>query len=71
MAMNPVKISCAEPDWRNVLKTDLQDGLDVDLTNFDYTLDGQFCELLAMSHSMQFKLDARNGAGFFRKKSAT
>lgn len=68
-SMNPIIISCTVPDWRNVLKVDLQDGLEVDLTNFDYSLDGQFCESLAKSHSMQFKLDAGNRAGFFRKKS--
>jgi hypothetical protein len=31
-------------------------------------MDGQFCELLAVSHSMSFRLDVRNHVGRFKKR---
>jgi hypothetical protein len=65
--MNPIVISCKASDWKNALKVNLQDGIEADLTNFDYTVDGHFCELLAVAHSMRLKLDAKNNTGFFRK----
>ena len=68
--MQPARIDCADKDWKMLLKTRLQEGCEVDLANFYYTENGQFCETLAFSHSMQFRLDARNSAGFFRKRSA-
>jgi hypothetical protein len=64
--MTPIIVSCKASDWKNVLKVNLQDGIEADLTNFDYTIDGHFCELLAVAHSMRFKLDAKNSTGFFR-----
>ena len=64
--MTPIIISCKASDWKNVLKVNLQEGIEADLTSFDYTVDGHFCELLAVSHSMRFKLDAKNNTGFFR-----
>jgi hypothetical protein len=51
-----------------VLKVNLQDGDEVDLTNFDYTADGQLCEMLSLTHGMIFRLDAKNQAGFFRRR---
>jgi hypothetical protein len=53
----------------NVLKVNLQDGKEADLTNFDYTIDGHFCELIAVSHSMRLQLDAKNNTGLFRRIS--
>jgi hypothetical protein len=64
----PTRINCIAPDWRNVLKTNLQEGLEVELINFDYTLNGQFCEMLAMAHRMRLELDVKNKAGFFKKE---
>ena len=64
--MNSIIISCKASDWRNVLKVNLQDGIEADLTNFDYTVDGHFCELLAAAHSMRLRLDVKNSTGFFR-----
>jgi hypothetical protein len=69
-AMNPVKIDCANAEWKLFLKHTLQDGREVELANFDYTLDGQFCEMLAMAHNAVFSLDAARNTGRFRKKSA-
>jgi hypothetical protein len=68
--MKPLNIDCAEKDWRTLLKRNLQDGIEVTLDNFDYSTDGQFCEILAISHSMDFRLDVRNKAGKFRKRAA-
>jgi len=67
--MNPIVINCKASDWKNVLKVNLQDGREADLTNFDYTIDGHFCELLAVSHSMRLQLDAKNNTGLFRRIS--
>ena len=64
--MNPLTIDCSDKNWKSQLKRRLQDGIEVD--NFDYTADGPFCELLALSHSMSFRLAARNQAGRFRKQ---
>jgi hypothetical protein len=67
--MNPIIISCKACDWKNVLKVNLQEGIEADLTDLDYTVDGHFCELIAASHPMRLKLDVRNHAGFFRLRS--
>jgi hypothetical protein len=70
--MKPLKIDCAVKNWKALLKRNLQDGIEVTLDNFYYTENGQFCELLALSHSMHFRLDVRTKAGHFTKRpSAT
>jgi hypothetical protein len=66
--MKPLVIDCTKNDWKSLLKRNLQEGIEVTLENFDYTADGQHCELLALSHSMTFRLDAKNKAGAFRKQ---
>ena len=66
--MKPITIDCSDKDWKSLLKRNLQEGIEVILDHFDYTADGQFCELLALSHSMSFRLDARNRVGRFRKR---
>jgi hypothetical protein len=66
-----VKIDCDAPLWRNALKTNLQEGNEVDLANVEYTVEGAFCELLAFSHGMMFTLDAQRSAGCFRKRVPT
>ena len=68
--MQPVKIDCANKDWKLLLKTNLQDGVEADLVNFYYTENGEFCEMIAFAHAMEFTLDARNSAGFFRRRIA-
>jgi hypothetical protein len=65
--MRALIINCAEEGWKALLKRNLQDGIQVTLDNLDYAIDGQFCEILAISHSMTLKLDVRNKAGLFRK----
>jgi hypothetical protein len=65
--MKPLTIDCLDKNWRSLLKRNLQEGIEVILGNFDYDVDGQFCELLALSHSMNFRLDLRNRVGRFRK----
>ena len=66
--MKPVQIDCSNSGWKPFLKHSLQDGHDVDLKNFDYTIDGQFCEMLAMAHSVMFNLYASHNSGSFRKR---
>jgi hypothetical protein len=68
--MQPVRIDCADDDWMTLLKNKLQEKSEVDLANFHYTVNGKFCETLAFAHAMEFRLDAKNSAGFFRKRSA-
>jgi len=63
-----VVVDCKTLLWRNVLKTHLQEGRQIDLLNVDYTVDGAFCELLAFSHRMIFSLNAKNASGSFRKR---
>jgi hypothetical protein len=67
--MKPLKIDCADENWTALLKRNLQDGIEVTLNGFDYTADAQLCELLAVSHSMNFRLDVRNKAGHFTKRT--
>ncbi len=62
------KLDCRKADWKPRLKLFLQDEDAVDLVHFDYTVDGQFCETPALPHAYHFKLDARNGTGFFTKR---
>ncbi|MGP8201114.1 MAG: hypothetical protein ACLQU4_16610 [Limisphaerales bacterium] len=45
----------------------LQEGNHVDLNHFDYTVDSQFCEMLAISYSYILKLDAKWGWLFNKK----
>jgi hypothetical protein len=66
--MKPPIINCTSLDWKSTLKSRLQKGVEVDLSNFEYTIDGALCEMLALSHGMVFKLDAKNRAGHFRKR---
>ena len=65
--MRPLKIDCTNGNWKILLKRNLQEGIEVDLLHPDYVADGQFCELLAMSHSMTLRLDTRKKAALFRK----
>jgi hypothetical protein len=65
--MRPLKIDCAENNWKILLKRNLQEEIEVDLLNFDYSIDGLFFEMLAISHSMTLRLDAQNSVGKFRK----
>ena len=65
--MRPLKIECANPNWKIILKTNLQEGIEVDLLELDYLADWQFCETVAISHSMTLRLDTRKKTGKFRK----
>jgi hypothetical protein len=65
--MRTVRIDCVDKDWKMLLKKNLQDGDEVDLIDFDYTLDGPFCEMLAIAHSMRFTIRPESKAGFFKK----
>jgi hypothetical protein len=66
--MKPLRIDCAQENWKLLLKRNLQDHIEVTLDGFDYLADGQFCELLALSHLMDFRLDVRNKTGRFTKR---
>jgi hypothetical protein len=63
--MRPLKIECANPNWRIILKTILQEGIEVHLLGLDYLTDWQFCETVSISHSMTTRIDTRNKTGKF------
>ena len=65
--MRPLKIDCSGENWKTFLKRNLQDGIEVELLGFDYAADGHFCEILAISHSMTFRLDFKKKTGVFKK----
>ncbi len=66
--MGQVRLDCANQNWKRILERFLQDGVEVDLHDFDYTTDGQACERLAVVYSMTMQLDARNRVATFKKK---
>jgi hypothetical protein len=66
--MQPVRIDCNQHDWEDILKDAVENGKEAELANFDYTTGGQLCEMLAISHAMQFVLDPKARAGFFKKR---
>jgi len=61
--MRPLKIDCAEANRKVLLKRNLQEGIEVDLENLDYAVDGVLCEILAMSHSMRPENKCLSGEG--------
>ncbi|HTL56833.1 MAG TPA: hypothetical protein VL361_14225 [Candidatus Limnocylindrales bacterium] len=63
-------VDCAHPDWKEAVHSHLYNGIEVDLINFEYSLHGESCELLAQSSTMEFKLDRDPDAraAHFRKK---
>jgi hypothetical protein len=64
--MKPLEINLTELDWTTLLKRNIQEGIPVDLDNFDYKVDGQFCESVAIAHGMQLRLDSKHKLGLFR-----
>jgi hypothetical protein len=68
--MKPIIIDCAEANWKVLLKRNLQEGVEVDLGNFDYDVDGVFCEILAMAHSMTLRYNSRTKSWLFKKQAA-
>jgi hypothetical protein len=65
--MRPLKIECANPNWKIALKKNLQEGIEVDLLDLDYLADWQFCDIVAFAHSMTMRLDTRQKTGKFRR----
>lgn len=65
--MRPMRIDCSKGDWENILRDAVQDGKEAELVNFDYRMDGQLCEALAISHARHFVLDPKSRTGFFKK----
>lgn len=68
--MRPLRIDCAEENWKVLLKRNLQEGIEVDLDNLDYNVDGVLCEVLAMAHSMTLRYSARSKSWLFKKPAA-
>ena len=68
--MRPLSIDCADANWKVLLKRNLQSGIEVDLENLDYNVDGVLCEVLAMAHSMTLRYNARTKSWVFKKQSA-
>ena len=63
-------IDCAHTDWKEALHSHLYNGIEADLINFQYTLHGEACELLAQAFAMEFQLDRdpSTNAAHFRKR---
>ena len=40
--MRPLKMDCAQANWKVLVKQNLQEGIEVDLDNLDYAVDGVF-----------------------------
>lgn len=50
MSTTVIAIDCSNREWKSHLKQTLQEGHEVDVMPFDYTADGEFCEMLALGH---------------------
>jgi hypothetical protein len=50
-------INCKHSDWHETLHAHLFNGIELDLLNFDYSQDGELCEVLARAFVMEFRLD--------------
>ncbi len=50
-------VDCSQPEWARAAHTNLFDGVELDLVNFDYEQHGRSCELMAQAFSMDFTLD--------------
>jgi PHP family Zn ribbon phosphoesterase len=61
-------IDCLQPGWKEDLKTELQNGREAKIINFNYTVDGQFCEAVAAAHHMVLTLDSKAHVGSFKKR---
>jgi hypothetical protein len=64
-------INCLQAGWKEELKTELQNGREAKIINFNYTVDGQFCETVAAAHDMVLTLDAKAHVGSFKKRERT
>ncbi|MDB6122757.1 MAG: hypothetical protein JWQ71_1750 [Pedosphaera sp.] len=67
----PTVVNCLEKDWKVELKTFLQEGFEPQLVNFDYTMEGPFCEMLALAHRMTLTIKHDKGHAFFKKPNIT
>jgi hypothetical protein len=67
--MNPIIISCKEVDWIIVLKNNLKQGREADLTYFNADYDIQICEFLAWRYDMVMTADRENSSASFKKKN--
>jgi hypothetical protein len=65
--MRHVRINCAQDNWKNILKNAVEDGVEAELINFDYSANGRICELLVMTHALHFVFDPKAHAGFLKK----
>ena len=65
--MDPVIISCKASDWQNVAASNLRDGIEVDLTEFNYSFDVEDCKKLAVAYVMTFAFKLETAYGLFRK----
>ena len=65
--MRPLKIDCSKKNWKALLKRNLQDGIEVNLLDLNYSMDAPFCEMLAMADSTSVRLDTRDRIAKLRK----
>jgi hypothetical protein len=67
--MNPIRISCKEDEWRQILEQSLAERREVDLVKFLGDYDADYCHELAQKHSMVFQWAAGNDYAFFKSPS--
>jgi hypothetical protein len=65
--MNPIRISCKETEWKQILERNLVEGCEVDLVSFYGDYDADYCRELARKHSMFFEWTIGENYALFRK----
>jgi hypothetical protein len=63
------RIICNDKLWKDFLVPAIVRKEEVELVNFDYEDDGDFCEKLADQHGMIFQTDPDTGYGRFTYNS--
>jgi hypothetical protein len=68
---NRPKINCQDAEWSFVLYSTLQNGIEVDLINFDNALHGDSCKSLARAFDLSFSMngDSQAKIAHFRKNA--
>ncbi len=64
-------INCHDAGWNLMLYSTLDNGLEIDLVDFDKRVHGQSCELLARAFALNFSLngDSQAKTAYFRRNT--
>jgi hypothetical protein len=65
--MNSTRISCKSNEWKNILEQNLRAGDEVDVVDFNFEYDAEYCQSLASKYSMTFEITQKYNFGAFRK----